>query len=115
VLALLWPFKPRPAVIAGVAVVLALYLAIFYLCIHLSHDRDGSLAWLGYLFSLPGAIAGALRAVFLLRKRPLYSIISAGFTAASLVFVGLLVNQTIVCNTIMYCGRLSVKAWLINH
>jgi hypothetical protein len=114
VLAILWMLKPRSAVFAGVAVALALYLAIFGVCIHLSHDRD-SLGWLGYFFSFPGAIAGALGAVFLLRKRPLYSILSASSTAASLVFIGLLVNQTVVCNTVMYCGRLSLKAWLIKH
>lgn len=104
VLALLWPFRPRPAVIAGVALALATYLGLFAVWVF-SHPHPDSMAWLGYLFSLPGAAIGSIFSALWLRGRLTYGAIAASCIAASLVFVGILINQTIVCKTVMYCGR----------
>jgi hypothetical protein len=104
VLAILWPFSPRPAVVAGVALALATYLGFFYARVF-SHRPPDSMAWLGYLFSLPGAAVGSILSALWLRGRLTYGAIAASCIAASLVFAGILINQTIVCTMVMYCGR----------
>jgi hypothetical protein len=103
VLTLLWPFSPRPAVVAGVALALATYLGLFGAWVF-SHPHPDSMAWLGYLFSLPGAAIGSISSALWLRGRLTYGTIAASCIAAGLVFVGILINQTIVCKTLMYCG-----------
>jgi hypothetical protein len=103
VIALLWPLKPRPAALAGVAIMLALYLSAFGWWL-LSRERPDSLAWLGYLFSFPGAAASAVAAVIWLRGHRVSSALLVASVAAGTVLVGIVVNQTIVCSTVMYCG-----------
>ena len=102
VLALALPFRPRPAVIAGGALALALYLGAFAGWLALHPDKAG-LIWLGYLCSLPGAAVGAIVAALLLRDRVKYSAIVASCIASVLALVGVLINQTFVCMTAMYC------------
>ncbi len=102
VLALALPFRPRPAVIGGGALALAVYLGAFAAWLALHPDRAG-LIWLGYLFSLPGAAVGAIVATLLLRDRVKYSAVVASCIASGLALVGVLINQTFVCMTAMYC------------
>jgi hypothetical protein len=103
VLILLWPLKARPAAVAGVAIALALYLGAFGWWL-LSRRHPESLAWLGYLFSLPGAALAAVGAALWLRGRTGWSALFAGCFAAGAVLVGIIVNQAVVCSTQMYCG-----------
>lgn len=104
VLALLWPLRPRGAVVAGAALALATYLGLFDAWVF-SRSHPDSMAWLGYLFSLPGAAVGSILSALWLRGRLTYGAIAVSCIAASLVLVGILINQTIVCKTVMYCGR----------
>jgi len=53
---------PRPAAYAGVASALAAYLVLFHSWVF-SRQHPESLAWLGYLFSFPGAVIGAFMAL----------------------------------------------------
>lgn len=103
VLTLLWPFRPRHAVVAGVAFALTTYLGLFYAWIF-SHSHPDSMAWLSYLFSFPGAAIGSTLSALWLRGRLTYGAIATSCTAASLVAAGILINQTIICKTIAYCG-----------
>jgi hypothetical protein len=107
ILVLLWPFKPRPAVIAGASAVLAIYLWVYDAWIHSINDREG-LAWLGYLFSFPGASIGAIGALFLAPRfqHLIYSAVAVSFAAACAVATGIFVNQVIICHTVMYCSWL---------
>jgi hypothetical protein len=61
------------------------------------------MAWLGYLFSLPGALVGAISATYYLRRREDFRALVAGSVAASAVMFGVLINQVAVCSTVMYC------------
>lgn len=70
-------------------------------------SRPEGLLALGHLFSLPGAVVGALIAAVLLRRHastgPAFALI-IGFAG---VVVGFFINQLLVCNTVMWCGPLS--------
>jgi hypothetical protein len=103
VLILLWLLKARPATFAGVAIALALYLGAFGWWLF-SRGHPESLAWLGYLFSLPGAAIAAVSVALWLRGRRGWGALLVGSFAAGAVLVGIIVNQAIVCSTVMYCG-----------
>ena len=102
VLALICLLKPRPAVVGGVAIALALYLGAFYMWFFSIHHGD-AMGWLGYLFSLPGALIGALFSIILLRSRPECTTLIACSVAVVFTFTGVLINQYIICSTVMYC------------
>jgi hypothetical protein len=103
-LSLCLPFRPRPAVIAGAALALVTYLAAFALWLATHPDRVG-LVWFGYLFSLPGAAVGAIAGALLLRDRFRYGVAIAILLTAGLALLGVLLNQTMICMTVMYCLR----------
>jgi ABC-type molybdate transport system permease subunit len=104
VLAFSWPFRPSAAVVAGAALALAIYLGLFHAWVF-SHSHPDSMAWLGYLFSLPGAAVGSILASLWLRDRFIGRPIAASCIAAGVVFAGALLNQAIVCATVMDCGK----------
>ena len=87
-------FKFRPAIFAGSAIVLALYLLFFGAWVFLK-DPD-SLIWLGYLFSLPGAAIGAMIAGLYSKRNTKQRVgVVVGY---SIVITGtcLLINQLLV-------------------
>jgi ABC-type sulfate transport system permease component len=96
-------FRPRAPVVAGIAFSLALYLGLFGAWVF-TRTHPESMAWLGYMFSLPGGVVGAVLAAVLSRKRPDLGSLAAGLAAAALVAAGIIVNQVVVCSTFMYCG-----------
>jgi len=106
VLVLLLLFRPRPAVVSGAAAAVPTYLCVFLLYLWFHPDREG-LAILGYFFSLPGAVIGGGVAKFCLRRRLLNREIVAVLVSTGFVFAGLLINQAVVCNTMMYCPGLT--------
>lgn len=58
------------------------------------------MAWLGYFFSFPGALIGAGFAIVSEKpKTPITPILQA----LGWVVLGVAVNQTVVCSTVMYC------------
>lgn len=106
VLAVLLVFVSRPAVLSGVAIVLAIYLALFGAWVF-SRSHPDSMAWLGYLSSLPGAGLGAIVGALYVERvdRQGYTRAAiAGAVAALFTFSGLALNQLVVCSTEMYCG-----------
>ena len=104
VLGMLCLYKPpRPAVFAGLALALAAHLALFGAWL-LSRQHPESLAWLGYLFSLPGAVLGSFLALSWLARREEHRPIVIGAAVGFAVFAGIAANQAIVCGTVMYCG-----------
>jgi hypothetical protein len=92
ILVLVWLLRPRAAVVAGIALVLAMYPVVFGLWVR--SDREG-LVWLAYLFSFPGAAIGAVGAALSLRRRPLCGPIRAGSKAAGMAVAGILINIAI--------------------
>ena len=101
VLAILLLFKAQKAVFAGAAIAMALYLSLFSLWYFRGAGADPTaMAWLGYLFSFPGALFGAVFAIFYGKRS---SSIIAVLLAFGWVALGLAINQTVVCSTVMYC------------
>lgn len=103
ILGVLIPLSSRAAVISGTAIVLALYLATFGAWVF-SRVPPDSMAWLGYIFSLPGAGLGALIGMLVVRQRNFGTAFIAGIVSALYTALGLGVNQTLICNTVMSCG-----------
>jgi hypothetical protein len=94
---------PRPAVFAGVALALAAYLGIFGAWLF-SRNPPESTAWLGYLFSLPGAVVGSFLAIGWLARRAENRPWVIGFAVGAAALIGIAANQAIVCSTVMYCA-----------
>lgn len=97
VLGVIAAIRSRPAVAAGAAFALSLYLA-GHACWVFTRTPAESMAWLGYLFVLPGAllpIAGM--AAWLRGRTPMSAPAVAGLA-------GLGVAQALACSTVMYCG-----------
>ncbi|MEI2812656.1 MAG: hypothetical protein V9E91_02260 [Burkholderiaceae bacterium] len=103
ILVVLLFFVTRQAVLTGIAAVLALYLALFSAWASSSSSHDG-LTWLGYLFSLPGAGLGAIVGAIYLEGQTYRRAFTYAAIAAMFTFVGLAINQAVMCSTVMYCG-----------
>lgn len=95
-------YTKHPAAIGGAALTLSIYLLLFHAWLFSRIHKD-SMAWLGYLYSLPGAAVGALVLVAVLvgmkKRRPVQLASGACLGSA----IGLAANQAIVCSTVMYC------------
>lgn len=102
VLAFAWLFRSRSAIVAGVAIALVAYLSAFEAWVF-TRIHPESMFWLGYVFSLPGAVVGAIAVAMSLRSRPQLRPLVAGSVAAGVVLAGIVLNQTAVCSTVMYC------------
>ena len=103
VLALVSMCKPRSAVIAGAAFGMTIYLAAFGMWAFTRVHPD-SMVWLGYLFTLPGALAGAGVALYIQNRETDLGPLAATMTALCCVLLAITFNQVVVCNTLMYCG-----------
>jgi hypothetical protein len=84
---------------------------LIYMNIMASLDHPEGLFGLGHVFSMPGMLLGAAASGWLLRDRVKASlpwiVTGIGFLGTAL---GFMVAQMIVCNTLMYCGPLSIGA-----
>lgn len=87
----------------------AVFTLLIYMAIVSSMGREGGLVSLGHLFSVPGMFVGASVSAWLLRGRINASLpwLIAGLAFLSAV-LGFMISQVIVCNTVMYCGALSL-------
>lgn len=97
--------RAKPLFVLGTSLAVSLTLLI-YAAVNLSLARPEGLLALGHLFSLPGAAAGTLIGAFLSRRlsRPI-SVLALGFAGT---LVGFFLNQLVVCNTVIWCGALSL-------
>ena len=89
------------AVALGVAIALAVYLALFISWVR-SHSPDG-LIWLSYWSSLPGAALGVLvggLAVRWMRCARAWTAPGVGFATTAL---GIATNQATLCATVVHC------------
>ncbi|WP_411883962.1 hypothetical protein [Polaromonas sp. YR568] len=93
---------PQPAAFAGVAIALAVYLAVFGAWVF-SRSNPESMTWLGYIFSFPGALVGALLARVWIFRHQVIQPFSVVIVVAPAVLFGIAANQAIVCTTVMYC------------
>lgn len=101
-------FKPVSLFQTGNSLGVAI-LFLFYLNINWQATRPEGLLGLGHLFSLPGAAIGICLSAFLLKRKKAPSFIIAFCAGLFGVVFGFFLNQIIVCNTVMWCGPLSIK------
>lgn len=100
--ALLLPFKPRPAILVGICWGMAAYLAAFGLWVFTRPQPD-SMAWLGYLCTLPAAWVGAGLALGIQHHEPHLRPLAAAVAALCCVLLAITCAQAVVCNTLMDC------------
>lgn len=103
IIALLMVLRFRPAVISGCAIVLFIYFVCYWAWMQ-SLPAMEALAWLGYYFSLPGVIVGAIIAGIYSKYHLYDQIFKTILISVLLTFIGLLISQIIVCNTVIYCS-----------
>ncbi len=97
--------RAPPLFTAGAAVALAVTFAGYWAWA-LSLSRPEGLLGLGHLFSLPGAAIGLLAGAWFARRK---SSASAAFVAAlAFTLTGFMLNQLVTCNTVLWCGPLSL-------
>lgn len=101
VIALLSAFGIRPVAIAGCALAMTLHLIAYALWISSPHD---ALAWIGYLFSVPGAFAGAFIFGMIMKRAPDRSALFVGTAASASALTGIGIIQIGLCCTVLYCG-----------
>ena len=78
--------RPRPAIVAGISLSMAVYLAMFHAWAY------EAMAWLFYWFSLPGTAIGALLGTYIVIKRSSASPLAAGASAAAYAILAIAVN-----------------------
>ena len=94
----------RLAALAGTALAMATYLAAFGAWLF-SRPHAESLAWLGYLFSLPGAAFGVFMAAAICEGMdPAGRMFRIASTFAGAVLVGIILNQAVLCATVLHCS-----------
>jgi len=98
------PFKSQDFFLTGISLTILLsYIPYFYY--NITALRPEGLLGLGHILSLFGLALGIIFAGFYLKDKslkPLYTlIISFGIS-----FSGFFLNQLVVCNTLLYCGKL---------
>ena len=107
ILTLCAAIRPAPLFLTGAS----LGIAITMLCVmsvNWNSSHPEGLLGLGHVSSLPGAIVGVLLAAVTAKKKSInlpYTSFSMGLCG---LLVGYFINQTIVCNTVMWCGPLSM-------
>ena len=97
------PFKPKQFFLTGIILTILLsYTPYFYY--NLTSERPEGLIGIGHLFSLFGLALGIILAGFYIKGKsinPLFTlIISFGISLS-----GFLINQLVVCNTVLHCDN----------
>ena len=96
--------RAKPLFLLGTSLAVSLTLLI-YAAVNLSLARPEGFLALGHLFSLPGAAIGTLIGAFLSRR--LSNQISAMALGFIRTLVGFVINQLVVCNSLVSCGAIS--------
>ena len=99
---LAWCFKVKPLFLTGCALAI-LFSYIPYFLYNMFAARPEGLIGLGHLFSLPGLALGILFTGSYLKNKPFHP---AKILVLSLlgVLLGFIINQIIVCNSVLHCS-----------
>ena len=99
--------RPAPLFLFGVALAIAIsMLAVQF--VNWRAVRPEGLLGLAHIFSLPGAFVLVTAAAFFARKLSVVRPIPALLLGLGGFGVGYFLNQLLVCNTVMWCGPLSL-------
>lgn len=99
-------FRVKPPFLIGTSLAVAITL-LAYMSINWRATHPEGLLALGHLFSLPGASIGIIVGAIISKRiqHPLVVLLFGFFGMTS----GFLINQFILCNTVMWCGALSME------
>jgi hypothetical protein len=98
-------FRPAPPLLLGVNVALIVSF-ISYLSINWLASKPEGLLGLGHIFSLPGALVGSLAVAAAAKRYGILSPVALLFLGIGGTGGGFLINQLVVCNTVMWCGKI---------
>jgi hypothetical protein len=101
--------RAPPPYLTGASLAVAAAFLV-YMMVNYTATRPEGLLGLGHLFSLPGGMIGHLLGV-VLSKRQTGAIPVLAFGVLGWG-IGFFVNNLVICNTLMYCGPLSLRALL---
>lgn len=101
ILSILYFGRIHLSIIAGSAFIMTLHLIAYDICISRPSD---AMAWLGYLFSIPGALVGAFIFGLYMKKYPYKYNLFIGLGGAFSTLVGIGIIQLYLCCSVLYCG-----------
>lgn len=107
ILSLCAVIRPAPLFLTGASLGIAITL-LCVMSVNWSSSRPEGLLGLGHVFSLPGAIVGVLLAAVAAKKNHVRLYYISLLMGLGGLLVGYLINQVVVCNTVMWCGLLSI-------
>lgn len=94
----------RGAYIAGILFALTLYLSLYGIWVFFYASPSDSLIWLGYWFSMPGAVIGEILLAIFVNKKRTYNAWVAWLIALTVISICIAMNQFILCKTLLHCG-----------
>ena len=100
-------FRPAPLFLFGAAFAIAISM-LALMSVNWLAARPEGLLGLGHIFSLPGAFAVVLGIIFVAKKKQITRPLSAFLLGFGGWGGGYFINQLAVCNTVMWCGFLSL-------
>lgn len=100
--------RPTPLFLTGTSFGIAITL-LCVMSINWGASRPEGLLGLGHVFSLPGAIIGAVLAASLAKRKFENKPFTALLLGLSSLLIGYFMNQVVICNTVMWCGPLSLS------
>jgi len=100
-------FQLTPFFLFGTASAIAISM-LTVMSVNWRASRPEGLLGLGHIFSLPGAFIGAGAAAFVARKLNVVNPYLAFVLGLVGFGIGYFLNQLLVCNTVMWCGPLSL-------
>lgn len=99
--------RTKPLFNFGISLALAITL-VSYLVVNWRASRPEGLLGLGHIFSLPGAVVGLFISAAVLKSKVPAGPFAAFVIGVSGLLGGFFINQLLLCNTVMWCGSLSL-------
>lgn len=100
-------FRLAPFFLFGTSLAIAISM-LAVMSVNWRASRPEGLLGLGHLFSLPGAFVGVIAGSFIARKLEVVNPFFAFLLGVAGFGAGYFVNQLLVCNTVVWCGPLSL-------
>lgn len=99
--------RPAPLFLSGVELAIAISM-LALMSVNWGAVRPEGLLGLGHIFSLPGAFVVVVTTAFVARKLQIVRPFPAFLLGLGGCGGGYFLNQLLVCNTVMWCGPISL-------
>ncbi len=107
ILSLCVAIRPAPLFLTGASLGIAITL-LSVMSVNWNSSSPEGLLGLGHVSSLPGATIGVVTSAIIAKRKNItlpYTSMSMGLGG---LLIGYLINQTVACNTVMWCSPLSM-------